>query len=104
MHSRARAKRKLNSECEVADAVQTERNESVTVSMAHTVQGGYGDGSSLEHMARRDGMTTSYMYDDTSEEAKLRNATKKSQTKIEEGDDDGPLDKNKDFQDEKPRK
>ena len=55
----------------------------------------------LEHMARRDGMTTSY--DDTSEEAKLRNATKRAKRKIEEGDD-GPPDKNKDFQDEKPGK
>ena len=59
--------------------------------------------TALEHMARSEGMSTSY--DDTSEEARVKTATKtRAKRRLEEGEDDGPPDKRRHFQDEIPSK
>jgi hypothetical protein len=49
----------------------------------------------LEHMARSEGMLTSY--DDTNEEAKGRKSKAHRKRKLESGDGEGPPDKSKHF-------
>lgn len=55
----------------------------------------------LEHMARSEGMPTSY--DDTNGEAKAKSNLKtRAKRRLEEGEDDGPPDKQTHFINEKP--
>ena len=58
----------------------------------------------LEHMARSEGMPTTY--DDTSKEAKAKEAKKvakaRAKRRLEEGEEDGPPDKHQHFQSDKP--